>query len=243
MIISAVLIIVFIVWVGRQERLGRPAIIPNSLWRNRVFSTVCLDVFLVGGAFNAQEAIASFFFQYVQKLSTIDSSLRFLPTPAGGVVAMVVTGLLVHRVRANVLTLGGLAIACLAPTLLAVTRPNWPFWWTLFPAMLTNAIGADVLYTVSNLVVTSMFTRRTQATAGGVYNTIAQVGKSIGLASSAAIASAVTTNSGYKDKQSPAALGEGYRAAFWYCLGLNAIALALSIWGLRHIGKVGMKRD
>ncbi len=34
--IAGVLMPSFVVWVGRQERLGRPAIIPNSIWRNRV---------------------------------------------------------------------------------------------------------------------------------------------------------------------------------------------------------------
>ncbi|KAL2203507.1 integral membrane protein [Sarocladium strictum] len=242
-VISVAFIAAFILWVGRQEGLGKPAIIPNSLWRNRVFTTVCLDVFLVGGAFNAQEAIAALFFQYVQKLSTIDSSIRFLPAPAGGVVATIVTGLIVHRVHANRITLTAVAIACLAPLLLAITNPDWPYWWTIFPAMLTNAIGADVLYTISNLLVTSVFPEKTQATAGGVYNTIAQIGKSLGLASSAIIAAAITAESNFKDKESPSALLQGYRAVFWYCLGLNVLTLILSIWGLRKIGKVGAKRD
>ena len=36
-----VFMIGFVTWVGRQERLGRPAIIPNSLWRNTVFTSIC----------------------------------------------------------------------------------------------------------------------------------------------------------------------------------------------------------
>jgi MFS family permease len=39
--------VAFIVWVSRQERLGRPAIIPNSLWRNRVFTSICSKLFLL----------------------------------------------------------------------------------------------------------------------------------------------------------------------------------------------------
>lgn len=44
--VAFALIPVFVLWVGRQERLGRPAIIPNSLWRNRTFTTICLAVFM-----------------------------------------------------------------------------------------------------------------------------------------------------------------------------------------------------
>ena len=209
-----------------------------------MFTTICLDVFLVGGAFNAVEALTSFFFQYVQHLSTINASLRFLPAPAGGVIATVLVGLFVHRVHANVIVLTGICISCVAPLLMAITNPAWPFWYSVFAAMLTNAIGADALYTVSNLLVTSSFPNKMQATAGGVYNTIAQVGKSLGLASSAAIASAVTIkNGGAHIHGDPTSLLEGYRAAFWYCLALNVCTLLLSVYGLRKIGKVGLKSD
>ena len=53
LIAATLMMAAFVFWVGRQERLGRPAIIPNSLWRNRVFTSVCIDVFLLWGAFNA----------------------------------------------------------------------------------------------------------------------------------------------------------------------------------------------
>jgi hypothetical protein len=43
----------FFLWVGRQERLGKPAIIPNSLWRQTAFSIVCVNVFFTWAAFNA----------------------------------------------------------------------------------------------------------------------------------------------------------------------------------------------
>lgn len=45
LLVSAVItMIAFIIWVGRQERLGRPAIIPNSLWRNKVFTSSRLPI-------------------------------------------------------------------------------------------------------------------------------------------------------------------------------------------------------
>lgn len=34
----------FVSWVGRQERLGKPALIPNSLWKSPAFTAVCLMV-------------------------------------------------------------------------------------------------------------------------------------------------------------------------------------------------------
>ena len=44
--VSLLLIPVFVLWVGRQERLQKPALIPNSLWRKLPFTTICLMVLL-----------------------------------------------------------------------------------------------------------------------------------------------------------------------------------------------------
>lgn len=60
-----------------------------------------------------------------------------------------------------------------------------------FPAVALNPIGADALFTVSNLVITSVFPSRMQGLADGVFNTIARIGKSVGLATSGVIAAGV----------------------------------------------------
>jgi MFS family permease len=74
LVMSAVTAVAFVFWVGRRERLGKPAIIPNSLWKNKLFSSVCINVFLVWGACNATETLASFYFQYVLGLTATATS-------------------------------------------------------------------------------------------------------------------------------------------------------------------------
>ncbi|KIY00901.1 uncharacterized protein Z520_03567 [Fonsecaea multimorphosa CBS 102226] len=240
---AAALIPAFIFWVGRQEKLNRPAIIPNSLWRNRIFTSVCIDVFLAWGAFNATETLLTFFFQDIQHLSATQTSLRFLPAPASGIATNILMGLAVHRIRADWAVIATMAISCVSPLLVAIMRVRAPYWEYVFPAITLNAIGPDVLFTVSNLVITAAFPEKTQALAGGVFNTVAQIGKSVGLALSAVIAESITMQSDYPDKHAPKALMEGYRAAFWFCLAVTSSTLVVSLWGLRNIGKIGLKRD
>lgn len=69
------------------------------------------------------------------------------------------------------------------------------YWEFVFPALALNVIGPDTLFTVSNLVITGVFPAKTQALAGGVFNTVAQIGKSVGLALSAVIATSITLQS------------------------------------------------
>jgi nitrate/nitrite transporter NarK len=242
-IIGLVLIPAFPVWINRQEKLGRPAIIPNSLWRNRIFTTICISVFLTWGAFNALENLMSFIFQYVQGISALQSSIRFIPAPVSGALTNLMIGLIAHRVPADRVVAGGAVISCIAPLIMAIMKTKASYWSYEFPALALNVIGPDIQYTVSNLVITSVFPARTQALAGGVFNTVSQIGKSVGLTIAAVIASSITAQSSKGGIDSTEALMDGYRAALWYCFGVSVLSSAICIWGLRNIGKVGTKRD
>jgi MFS family permease len=243
LITALCLIPAFILWVSRQERLGLPAIIPNSLWRNRIFSVICAGVFITWGVFNAIETYLTLYFQDVQRLSALQTSIRFLPTPIAGALANVAMGLIAHRARADYAVFVGVGLTTIGALLMCVIQPQWSYWACAFPALFLNPIGADVLFTISNLVITSVFPARTQGLAGGVFNTVAQIGKSVGLATSGVIAASVTEHSRYRDKEGPEALMEGFRAAFWYLFALSCSTGGLFVWGLRGIGKVGVKRE
>ncbi|KAJ4303381.1 hypothetical protein N0V90_002274 [Kalmusia sp. IMI 367209] len=169
-------------------------------------------------------------------------SASYLP-PLRGAVANLVMGLLAHKIRADWAVIFGIAMSSIGALLMCIIQPEWTYWACAFPAVALNPIGADALFTVSNLVITSVFPAKTQALAGGVFNTIAQIGKSVGLATSGLIAASVTENSKWENKESPQALMEGYRAAFWYNLAGSIATALLFSWGLRGIGRVGMKRE
>lgn len=243
LVLSFVLLGAFVLWVGRQERLGRPALIPNSLWQHKGFSCICFNVFCVWAAFNAFEQYANFFFQDVQGNSPLGTALRFLPAPVSGALANIGVGLLVHRIRGDWIVVLTSIVSALASLLMAIINPNWSYWRCAFVAQFFNPVGADGMFTVANLLITSMFPPGEQGVAGGVFNTISQTGKSVGMALTLLIAQQVTANSSYEDKTSPEALMHGYRAAFWFCVALIVASLLVSVWGLRRIGKVGLKKD
>ena len=134
-------------------------------------------------------------------------------------------------------------ISALAPLVMAFAKPGTSYWESAFLANTFNPVGADSLFTVANLLITSIFPAKTQALAGGVFNTISQIGKSVGLALVAVIAASVTKDSEFKDKSSPEALLQGYRVTFWFDFALIVCTVGVSAWGLRKIGKVGHKRD
>jgi MFS family permease len=204
---------------------------------------ICIGVFVTWGVFNAVESYLTLFFQDVQKISAIQTSIRFLPAPLAGALSNLVMGLIAHRVRADFAVIVGVTLTSVGALLMCIIQPEWIYWACAFPAVFLNPIGADALFTVSNLVITSVFPAKTQGLAGGVFNTIAQIGKSVGLATSAVIAASITEQSKFHEKQSPEALMVGFHAAFWYLFALSCATALLFVWGLRGIGRVGMKRE
>lgn len=90
------------------------------------------------------------------------------------------------------------------------------------------------------LIVTSVFPEKTQSLAGGVFNTISQIGNAVGLAAGGVIASSVTSNAGSK-KGGTEALLKGYQATFWAAFAASLLVAIISLGGLRKAGKVGLK--
>lgn len=126
---------------------------------------------------------------------------------------------------------------------MAIINVHWPYWFAAFPAQIFLPISCDILFTVGLLVVSDVFPTTTQALAGAVFNTVAQFGSSIGLTIMTVISASVTKSSKNTDLQSPAALMLGYRAGFWAAFATMGIACVVGGFGLRKMGKIGMKRD
>ncbi|KAJ5722704.1 hypothetical protein N7488_000739 [Penicillium malachiteum] len=241
--VAAAMIPSFWAWMEWREKSGRPALIPNSLWKNRAFTTIYVMVFFSWAVLNGMETILSLFFQELQGLSALQAALRFLPNVIIGMIINLGTGLLIHRVRANYLVLVTSILSAGSPLLMALIDPKWSWWYDIFWVMLLGPVSADAIFTVANLIIADSFSPKTQGLAGAVFNTVAQFGISIGLSVFAIISTGVTDGSHYKNKSSPDALMVGYRAIFWACFGLLLAATAISAWGLRRVGKVGIKRE
>ncbi len=241
--IAVALIPAFVLWVRRQERLGRPAIIPNSTWRNLEFTSICLSVFLTYAMFNAFSYFTTLLFQDVQHVSAMQTSLRFLPMVIMGFVTNVLTGFLVDKLPASILVFVTSLLSAASPVIYATLSPKWSYWIAAFPAMCLSPISSDLLFNVSNLVITASFQSDKQALAGGVFSTISQLGNSIGLAVTAIIASSVTMDARHGKSPSSETLLEGYRAAFWMCFTAALVSCLISSVGLRKSGKVGLKRE
>ncbi|MCJ1463251.1 hypothetical protein MMC07_001856 [Pseudocyphellaria aurata] len=234
LVFSIVLLAVFPLYMSYQVRHQKPAIIPNKLWRSAAFTTTCIAVFLCWGSLN------SFHFQRVQSLSALQSSIRFLPHVITGVSINVLTGYLISRVKVRVLVVTSAVVTMVASPLMATVEVHESYWRVAFWAMLLSPVNPDVLFTVSNLIISNAYPPDVQSLAGGVFNVVAQFGNSVGLAVTAAIAASVTEHS---KSDHVDALMEGYHAAFWTIFAATSIVAVISFFGLKKGGLVGKKDE
>lgn len=107
---------------------------------------------------------------------------------------------------------------------------------TYLLSLLAQLIGYEVLFTVSNLIISRAYPGENQALAGAVFNSVSQVGNSVGLAVSAAIAASVTEHSGQDTLK-------GFRAAYWLMFAAMVVVCGFSYFGLRGGGFVGKKNE
>jgi predicted MFS family arabinose efflux permease len=154
----------------------------------------------------------------------------------------ILVGLFVHRLNAHWALQISYFASALSPLLLAVMRKGASYWEFEFLAVALVPIAVDVLYTLSQLIITAEFREDEQALAGGVFNTVAQIGKSVGLAVTAVVASSTSARVDPKVSHDDRTL-VGYRAAWWYAFASTIVPMIVTFWGLRKIGKVGLKKE
>lgn len=57
--LSAIAFLAFVGWVHRQVEVKKPALIPNSLWKNATFSSICVTIALSFAVLNSMELFCS----------------------------------------------------------------------------------------------------------------------------------------------------------------------------------------
>ncbi|KAM6540366.1 hypothetical protein FALCPG4_002084 [Fusarium falciforme] len=239
--LSTIAFLAFVGWVHRQVEAKKPALIPNSLWKNATFSSICVTIALSFAVLTSMKLFCSLFFQEIQHLPALQASIRILPCTLVAALVNIVVGLFVHKIPAIWIVTVTSILCAGSPLLMAVIDPSWSYWGNAFVAQILQPVSCDALFTVGLIIITDVFPEDTQALAGAVFNTAAQFGSALGLAILQVISTQVTKDSNSTDKV--VALMQGYRASFWTMFGMMLLCTIVGLLGLRKAGRIGLKRD
>nr|XP_036588837.1 uncharacterized protein CTRU02_00884 [Colletotrichum truncatum]KAF6800479.1 integral membrane protein [Colletotrichum truncatum] len=133
----------FPVWMDVQVKKNRPALIPNHLWQNTSFTSICVSIFLSWAALNSIQYFIMLYFQEVQNVSALQSSLRFLPHIIVGTAVNTACAWLVAKVKVQTLSGVSAIITVVAPLLMATVDIDGDYWHAPFWALALSPVSAD----------------------------------------------------------------------------------------------------
>ncbi|EUC65524.1 MFS transporter [Rhizoctonia solani AG-3 Rhs1AP] len=236
--VSVICLVGFVEWERRREQAGKSVLVPLSIFRVPNFGPLLGVTFTAWWSFNALNYYATLFFQSVQLLSPLQTSVSFLPLALSGIFLNTLSGVLMNRVRPQFLILAGLTLSVAAAALFAVIKPNVTYWAMSLPFLLLLP-GPDLCYSVLNLHICNGVDIHNQALAGALFNVVTRVGTSVGLAVTSAISTGIQRMAAKRhnttDLTGPSILMTGYRGAAWVCFGMAVIALVISLAKLSHM--------
>jgi MFS family permease len=249
-VVSFLIIAAFIVWQWYLEnKTDRQPLMKVSMFYNKRFSAAMVIMALFFSAFNNFLVYATYFFQEFQGLSTLDTTLRFIPTGVMGVIIAFVVAQLVSRVPTYLLLLFGNLSISISNLLFAIPIPADTSYFAYgLPAMIFSVLGADTTWPSLTLFTSKALPQEDQALGGALVNAVGQFGRAIGLAIGTAIQTAVMAHERGVEIEHVGGIApwdeaslKGLRSADWFNVGTGLVSFAIVALIFRSseiIGKV-----
>ncbi|KNZ77844.1 hypothetical protein J132_03353 [Termitomyces sp. J132] len=222
--------------------LSPPPLMKASLWTRAKgrFAAMMLIAFLEWCAFLAWGFWAQLYYQDYCGYSPLLTVIRVLPMFVSGVLCNIFVASVVAYVPIVVLlTVGtlGTSLACL---LFAIINPNATYWAYGFPSAVITVFGADFVFASGTLFIAKVAEPHEQSLAGALFQTMTQLGTSLGVTVTTVIFNRVTQQNSRGD---PAIIASpplaSYQAAQWGSFAFGVLSISISIFFFYGVGIVG----
>jgi EmrB/QacA subfamily drug resistance transporter len=228
--VGAVLLIAF---VSLQARVSNP-LLPLRVLLDRTRGGGYLAILLATGAMLGVFLFTSLYLQQILAYSAVRTGLAFLPLPLVLVLAAAVLGpALTRRVGPKVTVPAGMLLGAAGVYLLTRISVTSNYFGDLLPSMLVLGIGLGLVFSTSSSIATLGVLSEDAGVASATFNTVQQIGGSIGVAvlnTLAATASARFLAGRTPTAQvSARAAVHGYTTAFWWSTGLFLLGAVVTV--------------
>ncbi|KAL5485602.1 hypothetical protein ACEPAI_6643 [Sanghuangporus weigelae] len=243
LVIGIVLLGLFIVWQWflEHDQSGKwcPPLMKLSLWtraRGKFAATQSI-AFFEWAAFLSWQFWAQLYYQDYEGLSPILTAVRLLPMTVVGIACNVFVAAVVGHIPFVILVSAGTLLTACAGLLFAVIIPSAPYWAFGFPASILSVFGADFVFACGTIFVAKVSLPHEQSLAGGLFQTLTQLGTALGLASTTIVHNTVLRQKA--DQPGVDAQLDAYKAAQWMTFALGATGSLVAVLLLRGVGPVG----
>ncbi|KAJ7776161.1 MFS general substrate transporter [Mycena metata] len=214
-----------------------PPLMKLSLWTraNGRFAVIQAIAFLEWSAFLSWYLWSQLYYEDFVKLRPVFAALRMLPMTVAGILCNVLVVLTINRVDFSVLVAFGTLCTAVAALLFAIIHPAAPYWAYGFPSPILAVVGGDFVFAAGTIFVAKISLPHEQSLAGGLFQTLTQLGTAFGLAVSTLAHDGAAGQS--RGDQAPL---KAYQAAQWTAFGMAMLCTLLAGVFLRGVGPVGL---
>ncbi|GAM40054.1 hypothetical protein TCE0_034f12097 [Talaromyces pinophilus] len=222
-----------------SRRNNHQPLLRVSMFRDPQFSALFILVGMFYAAYNSFLVFVTYFYQDYLGLSVLQTALRFLPSGITGIIVSFIVSPALHRIQGFYVLLFGLFCGLGSPLLFAIPAipPDTTYWACGFPAMCL-CLSVEVVWPVVGLLIAKKLPQQDQALGAGLLQTVSQISRSLGLAVSTAVRTAVQGAASKNNTQSrnPDYL-RGLRAAQWMNVACVAVSTIIAVIFLRKLGR------
>ncbi|EXJ77637.1 hypothetical protein A1O3_09865 [Capronia epimyces CBS 606.96] len=163
------------------------------------------------------------YFQNIMGASPIQVVAWYTPMVVGGLVLSTVEGFILHLVSGRLLLIISGLGAVGSQLLLALVPKGGNYWAWILPATFLATVGIDISINLIAVFITTQLPKARQGLAGGLLNSILQLGFALVLGVCDIIQSYTVEEDG---------LRQSYKNTFWMGVALGGASLVLvTIWG------------
>jgi len=237
LVIGVILVGAFLVWEHHLEKAATGPSKPKSIWtppplmklsiwsraRGRM-AAILVIAFLNWSGFISWTFWAQLYYQDYLKLTPVHTMVRFIPMFVTGCLCNFFVAVLVARLSLVVFVVFGTLITGCACVLFALINPSATYWAFGFPSTVMVVFGADFVFSAGTIFVAKIVFPHEQSLAGGLFQTMTQIGTAFGLTITTIVYNSVVATQSAKlgvvvnssgSNVPPSAELQGYRIAQW----------------------------
>jgi MFS family permease len=202
-------------------------LLPGSIFKQKSMTPLIISMLFLYGTFGIILVYGTQYFENIMGATPLQVVSWYVPMVVGGLILSTAGGLLLHLLPSKPLLILSGCGALGASLLLALVPVGGSYWAYILPAMILGTTGIDIAYNMTNIFLTTQLPSSQQGLAGGLINSVLQLGITVLLGFSDIVQSETFPSQG---------LRRSYKNTFWFATAAGATALLMNTF-LVHIPK------
>jgi EmrB/QacA subfamily drug resistance transporter len=213
------------------ELRAKSPLVPFSIFRLRTLVGANVAGFILGTAIFGMFLMLTLYMQQVLGYSPLKTGVAYLATAGTAIVWSAVAAQLVTRVGVKPVLFVGMSALTAGLVLFTQVTVGGSYAADLLPGFLLVGLGLGFSFVPISIAALAGVQESDAGLASGLINTSQQIGGALGIAVIATVANATTNDGLAAGDALPAALTDGFQAAFWVGMGIAAagVVAALSL--------------